>query len=157
MFTSIKALFTRTPGDASEAGQPVRKRKKAATIFLVFRIHVSARVLLRRRMPSCQRELLKAQLPGAIGCVSFPYVAVPAYWVFGKSKFDGYEMLRHSEQMANSTSAELAMQVLTDGGMLLETKSPLEASHQRLVEKISGLPITTGNTAKLLVDGEPDF
>ena len=26
----------------------------------------------------------------AVSLVTFPYVSVPAYWVFGRNKFDGY-------------------------------------------------------------------
>ncbi len=38
----------------------------------------------------------------AVTLNAFPYVAVPAYWVFGRSKFDGYEMVRHREWLTES-------------------------------------------------------
>jgi cardiolipin synthase len=93
----------------------------------------------------------------AIAVNTFPYVAVPAYWVFGQSKFDGYDILRRSEQLANDGSAQRAEQILEDEGMLLVPQTPSEASHVRLLENISRLPITTHNKAELLVDGHQTF
>ena len=36
----------------------------------------------------------------AVSLNTFPYVAVPAYWVFGRSTFEGYVMLRREKRKA---------------------------------------------------------
>ena len=38
----------------------------------------------------------------AISLNAFPYAAVPAYWILGRSKFDGYRTIRHTEMLAAS-------------------------------------------------------
>ncbi|MCO8124973.1 cardiolipin synthase [Stieleria sp. TO1_6] len=86
---------------------------------------------------------------------TFPYLAVPAYWVFGQSKFDGYDLLRRNEQVTNSGVARRAAAALR--AVAVTPDSPRMASHIALLENLSQLPITTGNAAKLLVDGEQTF
>ena len=34
----------------------------------------------------------------ALGLVTFPYIAVPAYWVFGRSKFQGFVTLLREDK-----------------------------------------------------------
>src|SRR6478609_6343329 len=41
----------------------------------------------------------------AVSLNTFPYVAVPAYWVFGRSDFEGYVVLRR-KTMAELSDAE---------------------------------------------------
>ena len=93
----------------------------------------------------------------AIGLNTVPYVAVPAYWVFGQSKFDGYDLLRRSEHLAKSEAAQNAIRILNEEKLLLVPESAQEASHAKLLRNISRLPITTGNSAQLLIDGEETF
>jgi cardiolipin synthase len=93
----------------------------------------------------------------AISLNTFPYLAVPAYWGLGQSKFDGYELLRRTEQQEQSEAEKTALRILREQNMLLVPQTPLEESHARLLNQLSCLPITTGNSAKLLVDGEATF
>ena len=41
----------------------------------------------------------------AISLNTFPYIAVPVYWIFGRSKFSGYVTLRREEMMKTSPVA----------------------------------------------------
>jgi cardiolipin synthase len=93
----------------------------------------------------------------AISLNTFPYVAVPAYWVLGKSKFDGYELLRRTEHLQNSEAALRARRLLEEDDLLLIPQTPTEERHANLLNNISRLPITSGNTAKLLVNGQETF
>lgn len=88
---------------------------------------------------------------------TFPYIAVPAYWALGQSKFDDYELLRRNQQLATSESAKRAKRLLEEEQLLAIPISEEQESHARLVESLSGLPITTGNHVKLLVDGKETF
>ncbi len=85
--------------------------------------------------------------------VTFPYLAVPAYWVFGRNKFKGYvlaqqEHLAHVHERLATATAEMhryARQVGSDEGQL------------RSNERLARMPATAGNTVELLVDGEATF
>ncbi|MEM9803593.1 MAG: cardiolipin synthase [Planctomycetota bacterium] len=88
---------------------------------------------------------------------TFPYVAVPAYLVFGHSKFDGYELLRHRDYLAKSESESIAMKALREGGMVFEPASEETELRARLLERLALLPLTRGNDVDLLIDGDATF
>ncbi len=46
----------------------------------------------------------------AVSLVVIPYVAVPAYWVFGRSKFQGYVLARQADEERIDAIANEAMQ-----------------------------------------------
>ncbi len=89
----------------------------------------------------------------AIALVTFPYVAVPAYWVFGRNKFQGYVLARQEqlhfvhERLAEST-AEVRRIVERTGG---------DAGGLRSAEALARMPATAGNRVELLVDGDATF
>lgn len=84
-----------------------------------------------------------------------PVISLPAYWVFGRSSFEGYVMTRrHDLEKINPT----AQQYFKD----LETRQLLAASTnnnnlQTLVERLARWRFTVGNDADLLIDGKPTF
>lgn len=96
--------------------------------------------------------------PGAVAWIvslnTFPYVAVPAYWVFGRSKFQDYVSLRR-EKVA---SLEETLQPQLARLEQLRTNWP-DDSHRafRAVEKLARLPFLDGNQVELLIDGERTF
>ncbi len=93
----------------------------------------------------------------AISLNTFPYVAVPAYWVFGQSKFDGYDRIRHSEMLAASETKKQMMQVLEREGMLVEGETGRDRCQVRLLENLALLPLTRHNDVVLLIDGQETF
>jgi cardiolipin synthase len=66
-------------------------------------------------------------------------------------------LLRRSEHLANSEAALRAGRILEEEDLLLIPQTSNEESHVRLLDSISRLPITTGNTARLLIDGQATF
>jgi len=85
--------------------------------------------------------------------ITFPFIAVPAYWVFGNSRFNGYAKARNS----NNETVERK---------LAETLKGLEAYHVEksnivpeavAVAKLADLPFLSHNAVELLVDGEAVF
>lgn len=94
---------------------------------------------------------------GAIAWVvslnTFPYIAVPAYWVFGRSKFEGYVSARREAHERMSVRAREYIGRLMQGGMIAQP----ERDRTLLVEKLAKLPFTQGNDAELLTDGEATF
>jgi cardiolipin synthase len=83
---------------------------------------------------------------------TFPYVAVPAYWVFGRSRFQGYVTARqtgdleiqHIAQTASAESAELRSTAERTGAT-------------RAAELLAKMPALRGNTVELLIDGDATF
>jgi len=89
----------------------------------------------------------------AVSLVSVPFVAVPAYLVFGRSKFEG--AMQAYEQRRGEIDA-LIDQMRTN----LEpwnVPDEVSASTYRAVEKLSGMALTRGNRVELLVNGEATF
>lgn len=91
----------------------------------------------------------------AIGLLAFPYLGIPFYLIFGRSRFQGYVSARKSQDAKLRSIAD---------NLLLNAKSPdrLPAAHVErpafsVLEKLARMPFTTGHTAALLVDGEATF
>tara|TARA_R110002096_G_scaffold27831_10_gene84637 strand:+ start:127 stop:1623 length:1497 start_codon:yes stop_codon:yes gene_type:complete len=84
---------------------------------------------------------------------TIPYVAVPAYWVFGRSGFEGYVSARQTELTDLDPVLKKAYEDLAAGGFLLHSDS----KHFTPEEKIARLPYTRFNDVELLIDGEETF
>jgi cardiolipin synthase A/B len=78
-----------------------------------------------------------------------PMLAVPAWWVFGRSRFQGYVIQRR--ELATRTDA--AMEQLRDD--FRDYVLPLETRHA--AERLAGMPAVVGNAVELLVDGQATF
>lgn len=89
----------------------------------------------------------------AIGLITFPYVAVPVYWVFGRSKFKGFVKLLREEKSETGQMAREYLEHLKKHDLILSPER-LEAWP---VEKLANLPFTVGNEAELLIDGKVTF
>ncbi len=65
-----------------------KKHHRLLTVFVIFVSHqagslTSVRALLETRTS-------QGIIPWIVSLNTFPYLAVPAYWFFGRSKFEGY-------------------------------------------------------------------
>lgn len=92
-------------------------------------------------------------LAWVISLNTFPYVTVPAYWVFGQSKFHSYSIER---QRAFDETAEISQYIkklYVDGDLI----SRPGRTAPYLLEKIARLPYTSFNRCELLVDGTETF
>ncbi|MEJ2507972.1 MAG: cardiolipin synthase [Gammaproteobacteria bacterium] len=90
----------------------------------------------------------------AVSLVTFPYVAIPLYWVFGRNKFQGYVELRRS---GNRDVDELTREIREAVSEHRVTPpSSLERWYRPLVA-MSGLPMTGGNHVRLLINGDQTF
>ena len=89
----------------------------------------------------------------AISLITFPYLAIPAYWIFGRSKFNGYVTARRMH------SAQVQMEAARFAARLAERNLIARPDPERLllVEKLAKLPFTSGNDAELLVNGDATF
>jgi cardiolipin synthase len=89
----------------------------------------------------------------AVSLVAIPYVAVPAYWVFGRNKFAGYVLARQNElddlsNIIRQANENLANVTVDDNVQ----RGPVIAA-----ETLARSPLTDGNAAKLLIDGRETF
>lgn len=90
-----------------------------------------------------------------VSLVAFPYVAVPAYWILGRSRFKGYVTARRTGD------AKLQVLGLTVGDSARAYYVPeselrnVEAG--RAAQSLAGMPFLTGNSAQLLIDGDATF
>jgi cardiolipin synthase len=85
---------------------------------------------------------------------TMPVVSVPAYWIFGRSKFQGYVIARKSED------ADLAgfFRKLADDAARVSTIRNDEYGRLRAAERVaSRFPAVGNNHVKLLIDGDESF
>jgi cardiolipin synthase len=117
-----------------------------ASIMHVLGVLSAIKAIMESRTP-------QGAIAWALGLVTFPYIAVPAYWVFGRSKFKGFvKLLREDKAETGRMTREYIDQ-------LKEQKLILSPDRQQAnpVEKLANLPFTVGNEAELLIDGEATF
>lgn len=88
-----------------------------------------------------------------VSLLTFPYVAVPLYWVFGRTKYYGYIDARRTESKDMQPIVDLVIPELS------EYVVHLAENHMnfRVMEELAAMPFTHRNDADLLVDGERTF
>jgi cardiolipin synthase len=89
----------------------------------------------------------------AVSLNTFPYAAVPAYWIFGRSNFQGYVVMRRENK---EELTERQQQISRDMNAMRPSPEREPAS-AKLLERLAMLPATVGNHAELLIDGEATF
>lgn len=97
----------------------------------------------------------QAAIAWAVSLVTFPFLALPLYWVFGRRKFSGYvETLREGHDEHTKQVDEIIRR-LQD-----EHRSDADVIHDdfNVLENLNrGFPFLRGNSVDLLVDGEATF
>jgi cardiolipin synthase len=90
----------------------------------------------------------------AVSLVTFPWVSLPLYWIFGRGKFHGYVEVLRAGRREHADRVEAVMRLLaTDGAV---ARKDVEPGH-RVFEQLAGWPFNEGNRVELLVDGEATF
>jgi cardiolipin synthase len=120
---------------------------------------VGGAVLFVIGLLSAADAVMKARTPqGAtawvIALVTIPILALPLYWVFGRARFQGYvEALRAFDARVAEELENIREGVLAD--YFVEPAD--ERGELRAFDELATLPLTRGNGARLLVDGEATF
>lgn len=96
--------------------------------------------------------------PGTVAWIvslnTLPYIAVPAYWVFGRSKFEDYVLLRRERV----TALNRALQSDLDSLRPYRTEwADADEPTLRAVEQLARLPFVSGNRVHLLVDAAETY
>jgi cardiolipin synthase len=88
-----------------------------------------------------------------ISLLTFPYIAIPLYWLLGRTRFEGYVKARRND---DSRMSRLASSIY-DKLAIREVEIPRDDAFARAARYLGGLPFTRGNALELLIDGEAIF
>jgi cardiolipin synthase len=88
-----------------------------------------------------------------ISLVTFPWLTLPLYAVFGRGKFHGYVLLRHAKEEKIHHIIDQCKVSATEKQLIQEHNSNIETALTRLAD----LPVTRLNSSRLLIDGQETF
>jgi len=88
-----------------------------------------------------------------ISLITLPYVAIPLYWFFGRSKFEGYTSARKE---AEKVVANKLKNRLTKIQKYMPQESAL-GSFEKSLQHLVKMPYLQANELDLLIDGEKTF
>jgi len=89
----------------------------------------------------------------AVSLNTFPYLAVPAYWVFGRSKFEGYVVARRQTDDRNERIERRARETVA----LYRIAESERSETVRAAEALAEMPVLRRNRVDLLIDGDATF
>ena len=85
--------------------------------------------------------------------ITFPYVAVPLYWIFGRNRFEGYvTSRREGDRVVDALAPEL-----NTFRAFPHPEAPSVPGLFPVLERLAELPFTRGNDLTLLIDGQATF
>jgi cardiolipin synthase A/B len=89
-----------------------------------------------------------------ISLITFPWVAIPLYWIFGKNNFQEYaEALYNAYLQKHKLVGEAYGAILEYKAVLPDEFSTIE----KLTEVFTRFPFTDGNEIELLIDGQQTY
>ncbi len=88
-----------------------------------------------------------------VSLVTMPLLSVPAYWVLGRSRFQGYVSARQRRELLMSGAREEAHQSFL--GLAVDV--PRHFPEYRAIRRLSPTPFLRGNRVRLLVDGKVTY
>ena len=89
----------------------------------------------------------------AVSLNTFPYLAVPLYWVFGRNRFQGYVTAR---QEGDLDIRDVALQAAEHAGDFIVPADEIGPG-ALAAARLASIPVLRGNSAELLIDGEDTF
>lgn len=124
-----------------------RRHKKGIISWTFIFFHVmgvlsSVRAVMKSKTP-------QGAIAWAVSLNTFPYVAVPAYWVFGSFEFDDYLEARSRARAKSRTVEDQLRESLRANDMVVQPGGEWVPVLQKLAE----LPFTNSNSASLLLNG----
>lgn len=89
-----------------------------------------------------------------IALITFPWAAIPLYWIFGRSKFQGYSEAIGQVYLEQYKSIRYAYEEILQFQAQLPDNL---ATVGKLATEFTNLPFTNNNAIELLIDGEQTF
>lgn len=146
-----RRMTRRFPRLAAAGGYLRRRKKRYIALFVVI-AHIAGALTSVRAVMSTRTP--QGAIAWAVSLNTMPYLAVPAYWVFGNKRFEGEITKRRSDQEKGGPIVAGLIEAAT-------TKSLLLPGHgqqaNRVMERLARLPATTGNDVQLLRNGPVIF
>jgi cardiolipin synthase len=90
----------------------------------------------------------------SISLVTFPWLALPLYWILGRTKFHGYAEAIRSVFAQHQKLVGQAYSEITQFQVAVPEKLK---SLEPLAETFTGISFTSGNAAELLIDGQQTY
>ncbi len=124
-----------------------KRHKRALISWTIIIFHVlgalsSIRAIMQTRTP-------QGAIAWAVSLNTFPYLAVPAYWIFGASEFEDYIKARSDARAAGREIKEELRKRLIEDGLVADVSGDWNVALQKLADS----PFTNGNSARLLLNG----
>lgn len=143
-----------TKTDSSPKGRSIepkrgRIRRLIAWTAIVFRILGVVSAVDAVMSP----RTAQGAIAWSLGLVTVPIVAVPAYWMFGRGKFEGYLEARRDNQAEYDRLVEEIHSNMDSSIVEFETTRPAYEA----IKGLSRARLTHGNRVELLVDGDATF
>jgi cardiolipin synthase len=136
-----------TADRSAAAHRPLRLRRRIVLAVLAIAHLLGA-------ISSIDALMSTRTAPGAVAWIvslnTFPYVAVPAYWVFGRTKFQGYVIGRRDVDHRLYAALKQKM-------ALVDRHATPAQPELQVMERLAKLPLLGGNRAELLLDGDETF
>lgn len=128
-----------------------RRKKRFIALYVVLAHGLGALASVQAIMTT---RTAQGATAWAVALNSIPTVAVPAYWVFGRTKFEGYISGRQgSDERSNSVVKELKERYETAGLGVAAG----DGGSGRILERLTKLPATVGNEVQLLRNSDAIF
>ncbi|MFN3899296.1 MAG: cardiolipin synthase [Alishewanella aestuarii] len=146
----LQQAFARQPlVDGRRVGGLSKRRRFLLLLLALF--HLSGALSSLDALMSSRTA--QGSIAWIVSLNTFPYAAVPAYWIFGRSRFQGYVISRqetehelfNKHQLKASGVEDFVLHSIRDRGSL------------QAVERLAKMPFLRGNSAQLLIDGEQTF
>ncbi|MBN8411205.1 cardiolipin synthase [Halomonas denitrificans] len=115
----------------------------------IFLIHVGGAISAVMALMSSRTS--QGAIAWIISLLTMPYLALPAYWVFGRPRFYGYVSAR-GQRDTLLRRVLLRYRDRFDSYLVSSSHADVKA-----VEKLAMMPLTSGNRTELLIDGEQTF
>lgn len=133
------------------AARFLRRNRRKITGTIVVVAHVLGALTSVRAVMETRTS--QGAIAWAISLNTMPYVAVPAYWVFGRSDFHGYLTARRTEREQFQPFWDDFETKLRERDLVPEPGR----TQPFVTEQLAKLPASRGNDAELLVDGDETF
>ncbi|GAB2799685.1 cardiolipin synthase [Halomonas shantousis] len=117
----------------------------------LFLIHVTGALTAVMALMSVRTS--QGAVAWIVALLTFPYLAVPVYWIFGQPRFYGYVSARDERD----TILRQVLQRYRPNLLPYLSHPKQDVGHIHAVERLAMMPMTTGNRAELLIDGAATF
>jgi cardiolipin synthase A/B len=120
-------------------------------LFLVILAHLLGVATAVRALMSTRTA--QGTVAWILALLVVPYLAVPAYWIFGSPRFEGYVTARRG----GDSRLRRSLRGVPELAEPFRVELPQTRGGIRAVERLAQMPVLEGNETELLIDGPSTF